>query len=113
MSASVQPAPQLRMRERFDEDGALRLALGGELDLAVIDALHERLVALNREGCRVRLDLAQLEFIDSTGVRELILSTTDAKRDGWELEIDTQVSNTVRRVIEIAGVEGQLWPDIG
>jgi anti-anti-sigma factor len=59
------------MRERFNDDGALRLALGGELDLAVIDTLHERLVALKRENCRVRIDLAQLEFIDSTGEREL------------------------------------------
>jgi anti-anti-sigma factor len=113
MTALVQPPPWLRMRERFDEDDGLRLALGGELDLAVIDALHERLVALNREGCRVRLGHAQLEFIDSTGVRELIRSATDAKRDGWDLEIDAEVSTSFRRVIEIAGVEGQLWPDIG
>ncbi|MGH2881107.1 MAG: hypothetical protein ACRDPA_00150 [Solirubrobacteraceae bacterium] len=46
-------------------------------------------------------------------MRELILSATHARRDGWELEIDTQTSNSVRRVIEIAGVEDQLWSEIG
>ena len=37
--------PQLRINEQVDHDGALRLAVAGELDLAVIDVLDDRLVA--------------------------------------------------------------------
>ena len=91
----------------------MRLALGGELDLAVVDALDARFVKLKRAGRRVRLDLAELEFIDSTGLRELILAVADAERDGWELEIDPHVSEPVRRVIELAGVRTRFWPGTG
>jgi anti-anti-sigma regulatory factor len=74
MSAPNGCEPQLRINERVDRDGALRLAVAGELDLAVIDVLHVRLVALKQHGHRVRLDLAELEFIDSTVLRELLLA---------------------------------------
>ena len=113
MSGAAHDGPQLRIEERSDDDGSVRLALGGELDLAVVDALDDRLVKLKRAGRRVRLDLAELEFIDSTGVHELILALADAGRDGWELEIDLHVSETVRRVIELTGVRAQFWPETG
>jgi anti-anti-sigma factor len=105
--------PQLRINEQVDHDGALRLAIAGELDLAVIDVLHVRLVALKQERHRVRLDLAELEFIDSTGLRELLLAVADAGTDGWDLEIDPHVSEPVGRVIDLAGVGSQFWPETG
>jgi anti-anti-sigma factor len=105
--------PQLRIHEQLDHDGVLRLAVAGELDLAVIDALDDRLAALKQESHRVRLDLAELEFIDSTGLRELLLAVADAGKDGWNLEIDPHVSKTVSRVIEPAGMGSQFWPETG
>jgi anti-sigma B factor antagonist len=105
--------PQLRINKHVDRDGALRLAVAGELDLAVIDVLDDRLGALKQEGHRVRLDLAELEFIDSTGLRELLLAVAHAGRDGWDLEIDLHVSEPVGRVIELAGVGSQFWPETG
>ena len=71
MSGSTHDRPQIRIEEQSDHDGALRLALAGELDIAVVDTLDERLMKLKRAGRRVRLDLAELEFTDSTGLREL------------------------------------------
>jgi anti-anti-sigma factor len=103
---------QLRIHEQLDHDGVLRLAVAGELDLTVIDVLDDRLVALKQEGHRVRLDLAGLESIDSTGLREL-LAVADAGKDGWDLEIDPYVSKTVSRVIELAGVGSQFRPETG
>jgi anti-anti-sigma factor len=85
--------PQLRIDEQVDHDGELRLAVAGELDLAVIDVLDDRLVALKQDGHRVRLDLGELEFIDSTGLRGLLLAVADAGRDGWDLEIDRTSAN--------------------
>jgi hypothetical protein len=35
------------------------------------------------------LDLAQLEFIGSSGVRELVRAISAARRDGWSLLLDT------------------------
>jgi anti-sigma B factor antagonist len=113
MSGSTPDWPQLRIEERSDDDGSVRLALGGELDLAVVDALDARLVKLKRARRRVRLDLAELEFIDSTGLHELILAVADAERDGWDLEIDPHVSEPVRRVIELTGLRTLFWPETG
>jgi anti-anti-sigma factor len=113
MSGPNGSQPQLRINEQVDRDGALRLAVAGELDLAVIDVLDDRLVALKQEGHRVRLDLAELEFIDSTGLRGLLLAVAHAGRDGWDLEIDPHVSEPVGRVIELTGVGSQFWPETG
>lgn len=113
MSGVAHDWPQLRIEERSDDDGALRLALGGELDIAVVDVLRDRLTKLIRAGRRVRLDLAELKFVDSTGLHELILAVADAERDGRQLEIDPHVSEPVRRVIELTGVRSRFWPETG
>jgi anti-anti-sigma factor len=113
MSASNGSQPQLRINERVDHDRALRLAVAGELDLAVIDVLDDRLVALKQERHRVHLDLAELEFIDSTGLCELLLAVADAEKDGRDLEIDPHVSEPVGRVIDLAGVGSQFRPETG
>ena len=112
MSAPNGSEPQLRINERVDRDGALRLAVAGELDLAVIDVLHVRLVALKQHGHRVRLDLAELEFIDSTGLRELLLAVAHAGGDGRDLEIEPHVSEPVGRVIDLAGVAPSSGPKL-
>ena len=112
MGSPLETSVRFRMRERFDPDGALRLALSGELDMSVAQALADRLTRLRNEGYVVRVDLSRLEFIDSSGLRELIV----AARPRWDtarLEVDRRVSDPVRRVIELAGVHSRFWPDPG
>jgi hypothetical protein len=55
-----------------DQDGARRLALEGELDRLTAPALEDRLDQLAAQKRRVRLDLSLLQFIDSTGIGNLI-----------------------------------------
>ncbi|HUA03642.1 MAG TPA: STAS domain-containing protein [Solirubrobacteraceae bacterium] len=110
MTYPVEPSSSFRMDEQFDDDGALRLVLYGELDLAVAAALRERLEVLKSHGEHVRVDLARLGFMDSSGLRELIVAIGDARRDGWQFEIDRPVSTPVRRVIDLAGVDSYFWP---
>ena len=102
--------PSFEIRESFDADGAIRLALIGELDIAVADRVEERLRQHGDDGARLRLDLSQLEFIDSSGVRAIVLGLRQARQGGHELEVDRQVSPAVGRMIEIMGIEPQLWP---
>ena len=102
--------PSFEIQERIDADGAIRLALIGELDIAVADQVEERLREHRDDGERVRLDLSQLEFIDSSGVRALVLGLRHARGSGHELEVDRRVSPAVGRMIEIMGIEPQLWP---
>ena len=83
----------------------------GELDIAVADGVEERLRQLSAAGRRTRLDLSQLDFIDSSGVRAIVLGLKEARRSGHELEVDRRISPTVARMIEIMGIGPQLWPE--
>ncbi|HTU85800.1 MAG TPA: STAS domain-containing protein [Solirubrobacteraceae bacterium] len=103
--------PSFEIRESVDPDGAVRLALVGELDIAVADGVEERLRTHRDGGDRVRLDLSQLEFIDSSGVRAIVLGLKHARVGGAELDVDRRVSSTVGRMIQIMGIAPQLWPE--
>jgi anti-anti-sigma factor len=96
--------------ERRDPDGVLRLALVGELDLAVVDTLSAELRRHQRDGRWVRLDLSQLEFIDCGGIDVLTSAMTAARPAGWKLEVDRRISRTVSRMLALAGAHGRLWP---
>jgi anti-sigma B factor antagonist len=100
-----------RMEEHFERDRELRLALIGELDLAVTPELAERLRELRKGGYTVHLDLSSLEFMDSTGLRELISAVSESRRDGWRLEVGRQMTEPVRRVIDLVGARSFFWPD--
>lgn len=100
------------IRERRDPDGARRLAVIGELDLATVHCLRDRLRSLSRQTDHVRLDLSQLSFIGSSGIRELVTAADDARRDGWTLEINEEVSAQVRRMVDLAGVGTRLWSQV-
>jgi anti-sigma B factor antagonist len=103
--------PSFEIRESVDADDTARVTLIGELDIAVSDAVEERLRHLREQGRSVRLDLSQLDFIDSSGVRVIVLGLRHARQDGRELEVDRRVSPTVARMIEVMGIAPQLWPD--
>lgn len=103
--------PSFEIRETAEDDGATRVTLIGELDIAVADGVEERFKRLRDAGSRVRLDLSQLEFIDSSGVRAIVLGIRHARQGGHELEVDRQISPTVQRMIEIMGIGSQLWPE--
>lgn len=113
MTGSFEQSVGFGMRGISDDPGGIRLVLSGELDLAVADMLGDRLRMLRDAGYAVLLDLAGLDFIDSRGLRELILALDDARSDGWQLDIHTHVSEPVRRTVEIAGLTSYLWPNGG
>ncbi len=102
--------PSFEIRESVDADGAARVSLIGELDIAVADRVEERLRALREEGRPVRLDLSRLDFIDSSGVRVVVLGLKHSRESNHPLEVDRKVSGPVQRMIEIMGIATQLWP---
>jgi anti-anti-sigma factor len=111
MTRSFHETVEFRMREVFDDPDGVRLVLSGELDLAVAVILGDRLRQLRKAGCDVRLDLADLDFIDSSGLRELISALAESRSDGWRLDIDPQVTAAVRRTVDIAGLHSYFWPE--
>jgi len=76
----------------------------GEVDLTNADTMTEALRALSDVGeHRVDLDLEEVAFMDSTGVRSLL----DGLRFGLDLHV-VATSERVHRVLDIAGVDTLL-----
>lgn len=107
---SARPDRTFAVHETVDPDQAVRLTLVGDLDLAAADVLNPRLAELKLAGRRTRLDLSRLAFIDSAGIQTVLVALTDARWDGWPLEIAPELSPTVRRAAEIVGIGQVLWP---
>jgi anti-anti-sigma factor len=104
------PDPEFWIEEEPDEGGLIRLGLIGELDIAGADGLRARLQALAEHRRPVRLDLRRLQFIDSSGLRELVRAVSGARRDGWALELDPTLSPQVRQVIDLLELGNLFWP---
>jgi anti-anti-sigma factor len=81
------------------------LVLRGDLDLATVPLLREpALEELERSECRtLMLDLAELTFLDSTGLGCWIDLRNQAQQRGKSLEFDS-VPQVVRRTVTIAGL---------
>ncbi|HEX5309860.1 MAG TPA: STAS domain-containing protein [Solirubrobacteraceae bacterium] len=85
------------------DDGAVTVTLRGELDLASVPTLEERLIELEQSlPPRILIDLTALTFIDSSGLRVLLLADGRAREQQREL-IFTDSTTTVRRVLEMTG----------
>lgn len=76
---------ELKMDE---DDAAVRLALTGELDISSAPVLEEALGRIEAGEPEVLLvDLRQLEFMDSTGLRTLVGANQRARAQGRRLAI--------------------------
>jgi anti-anti-sigma factor len=101
-------APEHEFRiEEERRDGLVVLRCAGDLDLASVDELAGRLRALSAEEEPVLLDLDELEFMDSSGLR-VVLQAVEASRAGtWRFAM-TAGSEAVRRLFDSAGVSDRL-----
>jgi anti-sigma B factor antagonist len=95
--------------ETEKQEGALRIALAGDLDMSTAPAVEERLIELEDGELpeRVVLDLRGLRFIDSTGLSLLINANSRGRKAGRRLTI---VSGTgaPRRILETTGLRSRL-----
>ena len=82
----------------------------GELDLATAPELEDKVLAACRDGGRqVVLDLRELTFMDSTGVRTIVAAHQTAEASGCELRVVRPArESAVSRVIEISGIDEAL-----
>jgi anti-anti-sigma factor len=104
------PDGEFWIEDHREETGRIRIGLVGELDIAGADQLQQHLRAVAQRGTPLVLDLRRLQFIDSSGLGELVRAVTDARREGRTLEIDETLSPQVRQVIELLELQKVLWP---
>jgi anti-anti-sigma factor len=86
------------------DDSVLTITLEGELDLAAVPELEDAIAeALTGREPLIVLDLADLAFIDSTGLR-LLLGLRGAVGERGGRLLLARVSDPVRRLLHITGL---------
>lgn len=85
--------------------GVLHVTVTGEVDMATSDQLaaatHDAVVTERLAG--IVVDLGQVTFLDSSGIRALVVEHEFAQRHGVSYHV-TNPSTVVRRVLEVTGV---------
>jgi anti-sigma B factor antagonist len=76
--------------------------LHGELDIATTPELVEMLARLRHFGHAVTVDLAEVTFMDSTGLTALLDAHRQAEGNGWSFSV-RRPSPAVKRVFDLAG----------
>jgi anti-anti-sigma factor len=77
----------------------------GEVDLGNSDELVESVTAAGAGGAAVVLDMAGVTFMDSSGLKALLLSTRDL---GSGLAVVVAPGSPVERLVELAGVADRI-----
>jgi anti-sigma B factor antagonist len=105
--SGVEPVQELTVSIRREARGAV-IEVEGELDLHESRRLSAAVAELLSEPVElVELDATALTFIDSAGVRAILLARSGAAERGIRFLI-SGVSPPIRRVMEIAGAEDLL-----
>jgi stage II sporulation protein AA (anti-sigma F factor antagonist) len=82
-------------------DGGHLVAASGEVDTTTAPRLAEALVQFG--GGTVTLDLTDVTFLNSSGLKALVAAHRHLERSGCELRVQGE-QDSVRRVLEVAGL---------
>jgi anti-anti-sigma factor len=105
MRRTVSKPLELRIEQ---DQGAPRLVLSGELDLACAEELDASLKQLeSSEPPILVLDLRELEFMDSTGLRTVIAADARARERGARLVV-VRAPEEVDRVFRLTRMDQHL-----
>lgn len=95
---------------RRDDEGNCTLTLEGSVDLVTRDALVEAgREALSRGGT-LTLDMAGVDFIDSTGIGSMVELSREAAARNVAMVVAPR-SARVERIFEVTGL-GQVWTPV-
>jgi anti-anti-sigma factor len=102
----VQQPPDFSVTRRRANDAVI-VAPVGEIDLATVDELQVEVDAAGGEARSVVLDLRDVSFIDSAGLR-LVLRTSRAIEAGGGTFAVVRGPHEVQRVFDLVGLDGRV-----
>ena len=91
--------------QQTTEGERLRLSLNGEIDLATVETATSALKEALSSGKSVLVDLAKLEFLDSTGIAMLVTATREG---GEQLSFLPSEHASVRRLLSLTGLDERM-----
>ena len=90
------------------DDGGTTVVLSGELDLSTLDSLQEALdETLDGKPSLLVMDLRELSFLDSSGLRLMLRLHTTMNETGGRLVL-VQGPRRVHRVLELTRANEEL-----
>ena len=89
--------------EKKLEDGALLIALEGELDTLSSPDFEDMLEPLLAQAQSVTIDFEKLEYISSAGLRVLLAAEQTMEEKGAEKVRVVNMNSTIRNIFEITG----------
>ena len=92
--------------ETHAEDGSMHIALSGEIDLANAAAVEDQIrEAISHQPQTVSVDLTDLTYLDSAGIRILFTLASRLKPLRIILKLIVPLDSPTRRLIELSGFE--------
>ena len=88
-------------------DGTCVLHVDGEVDLAVVNDLLERMRDCLERGTALEVDCDGLTFIDSSGLGALVLVSKEADAQGKPFDL-VNVHSTALRLLQVSGLYDTL-----
>jgi anti-sigma B factor antagonist len=105
-----QDHPEFRVDVHPQRD-RVRVVPVGELDVATGPRLEAQLRQLRASGFEhIVLDLGELTFMDSTGIRLILAEEDFARSNARDFSLIGGGRPAVRRVIDVCGLDGHLRP---
>ena len=83
-------------------NGSLLVRLSGEIDLSNSRQLHQQLESVVEGWPRVVIDLAEIKYLDSQGLRLIKQLCNKVDNDGTELQLVAPPDGFARQVLEMA-----------
>lgn len=103
----VESVPPFEVRSEFDA-GTGRLTVVGELDIATTPQLDEAARLTIARGVRdLTIDLRKLTFMDSSGLRLLVILNERAGNEGWVLRL-LKPAGPVLTILGLTGADKNL-----
>lgn len=89
------------------DNGVVRINISGEIDLANIAAVEQQVytAAVSGQPAAVSMDLTNLTYMDSVGVRLLFDLASRLQQSHMTLELIAPCEAPTRRLIELSGLE--------
>jgi anti-sigma B factor antagonist len=103
----VPDGPTFRVDVSAGPGGRSTVAVSGEIDIATA-AEFARRVRDELRGAPVLVDLSEVTFMDSSGVRAIDVLLREREREGWDLLFAHGMGEAVTQVLEITGLSGVL-----
>jgi anti-sigma B factor antagonist len=101
--SDVPAAEDFRISVR-DDAGTATVTVEGEVDVATAPAVRDELYRLIDRGTkRIVVDLAGMEFIDSTGLGVFVGALKRSREGGGELELRS-LKPAARKIFDITGL---------